>query len=31
MNATDSADSSADDRNTMCCTPLAIRYRRILC
>ena len=31
MNATDSDNSSDDDRNTMCCTPLAIRYRRILC
>lgn len=31
MNATDSDDSSDDDRDTHCCILLAIRYRRILC
>lgn len=31
MNATDSDDSSDDDRTTYDCILLAIRYRRILC
>lgn len=31
MNATDSDDSSNDDRSTATCIHFTIRYRRILC